>query len=116
MDDKSFGRLALTISGHEKRLSINKSIIKALSCPSYICIRVSQNYDSIILKSCKPVDPMSFKVPENIFINENIKMELNSKAFVESLCLANGLNIESTYSFEGEYIEKYNVVKVTIKK
>jgi hypothetical protein len=107
--------LAITLLDAGTRIHISKDIIRVLSFPRYVCLRINHEKNSIIIKECESTDPMSFEVPTDLF-SKNVKFRISSKAFVNSVLLANGLDVDGTYTFEGEYIEEYNVVKVTIKK
>ena len=53
---------------------------------------------------------MSFRVPQDLFSNENEQFVITSKSFVSEILLYNNLNNESTYRLLGYYSEKENAM------
>lgn len=116
--DKKYDHLELVVDTKNFRFSFGKDIIRVLGEPDYVCIRINKNYDSILVKPCESKDPMSFKVPERLLTNHHCVFRVNSKSFVQSLLLANSIEIDNTYYFSGIYCPEHNsvIIPIILKK
>ena len=91
-------------------MSIGKNVLRVLNHPKYICFRVSKQRNSIIIFPCDYSDPMSYKVPEGIFLSRQKNMRICSKGFVIDTLLANNLSIDTTYTMRGKFYPQQNLV------
>ena len=103
--------LGLTISGMRNELSIGRNVIRVLKQPKYLCFRVNNSKNSIIIFPCEYSYPMSYKVPENIILHHHNNLRIYSKEFVQSLLAANQLDNDSTYTINGKYYLEKNLVR-----
>ena len=108
--------LGLTISGIRSEMYISKNVIRVLGHPEYLCFRVNKARDSIIIFPCEVSDPMSYKVPEEIFTDAHKMMRIHSKGFVTTILHANDLSVNSTYTVYGQYFEELNLVRFHLKE
>lgn len=104
--------LELFFLGKHDQISVGKDIVRLLGKPKYVCIRVDKMYKSILLRPCESSDPMSFKVPDNLFDDASNVFRIRSKEFVEFILQVNGLEPKQSYSFKGKYLAEHNSVIV----
>lgn len=102
--------LGVTFSGKKGRMGIGKDVIRVLGGPRFVCVRVTEIYDSFIVQPTNSKEYMSFKVPDGLLLVGDMKMNVTSKAFVRSILSKNGLEVSQTYTLEGTYSEKNNAV------
>ena len=112
--EKTYEHLGIVIFGRQVCISVGKDIIRLLGNPPYICIRINSNYGSVLFKPCEEDDPMSFKVPAKLLLYHRCTFRIHSKLFVQSLLLANDLDVNDTYTFNGYYTPQHNAVVVPI--
>ncbi len=106
---KKYINLAISISGKNYTIRVFKDVIRILNCPKYICLKIKNN-DAIAILPSSIKEPMSFRVPQDLFSNENEQFVITSKSFVSGILLYNNLNYESTYRLLGYYSEKENAM------
>ncbi len=102
--------LWMTIYGKRERIFFTKDVIRILGVPNFICIRVNAEWNSVLVMPCADKDYLSFRVPNDILSEPNKKMEFRSKAFTDTLLKSNGLDRQGTYTVQGWYFEKRNVL------
>ena len=112
---KLYEHLGIVVFGKQVCISVGKDIIRSLGRPSYICIRINSAFNSVLFKPCEEHDPMSFKVPEKLLSDHRCTLKIHSKMFVQQLLLANNLDPDQTYTFNGYYSPHYNTVIVPIQ-
>jgi hypothetical protein len=100
----------------ENCIGISKDAIKALNKPKYISLRVNTKLRSIAIIPCTQNDPMSFEVPQKLFTDHRCCFRIHSKAFKEWIQMLSGADNTRTYTIEGEYSEKNNLVYFPIGK
>lgn len=105
----------ITLSWNENRIICRRNLVRILGSPKYICVRVNKDFTSLILRPCEATDPMSFKVPENLFTDKGSRFRITSKSFVRGLLDKNGYAENCTYAFKGIYSEQYNTVFVSLE-
>ena len=108
-------RLFVSLSGKRYRIHICKDIIRVLGRPKYISLKVNKERDSFIVLPCEQKNVMSFKVPERLFESKSVGMRISSQGFIMELFEDNQLNPDRTYRIDGNYLEKFNVVKMDMK-
>ncbi|MCD8013525.1 MAG: hypothetical protein LUG99_10170 [Lachnospiraceae bacterium] len=106
--------LQMTIYGRRACIFLTKDVIRVLGVPGYVCFKVNEAWDSIVVMPCADKEQMSFRVPDNILFTEK-KMEFKSKAFTDALMDRNVLNHQGTYHVPGLYYENCNVVVFDLK-
>lgn len=106
--------LQMSIYGRCARIFLTKDVIRVLGVPGYVCFKVNEAWNSILVMPCAGKEQMSFKVPDNILFSEK-KMEFKSKAFTGMLMDRNVLDHQGTYHVPGLYYENYNVVVFDLK-
>lgn len=106
---KKYINLAISISGKNHTIRVFKDVIKMLNCPKYICLKIKNN-DAIAILPSDIKEPMSFRVPQDLFSNENEQFVITSKSFVSGILLNNNLNYGSTYRLLGYYSKKENAL------
>ena len=98
MEIKNRGkRLGLSIYGRNRNIHIFKTVIRILGNPKYICIKTTSGEDSIAITPIDAKQAMSFKTPEDLFMNKSRQFVITSKGFVETIFKANGLNCNNSY-------------------
>ena len=112
---KSYEHLDIVVFGRLDCISVGKDIIRVLGNPAFICIRINSTFTSVLFKPCEEHDPMSFKVPEKLFVDHRWTFKIHSKMFVQQLLLTNNLDTDQTYTFNGYYSPHYNTVIVPIQ-
>lgn len=106
---KKYINLAILISGKSYTIRVFKDVIRILNCPKYICLKIKNNEAIAILPS-DIKEPMSFRIPQGLFSNENVQFIITSKSFVSGILAGNNLNYENTYRLLGYYSEKENAM------
>lgn len=112
MDKKIKGKnvhLAMSIYGKNNNIRIFKDVIRVLGSPKYICLRI-KNKDSIALLASNVKENMSFKVPNDLFINPHSQFIITSKQFVTSTLCNNEMTNQQSYRLIGYYSDKENAV------
>ena len=107
--------LQMTIYGKRERVHLTKDVIRVLGVPNYICVKVNNEWNSIVVMPCADKEYLSFKVPNGILLGENKKMEFRSKAFTDTLLERNGLEQQGTYIVPCLYLERHNVLVFDFK-
>ena len=69
MSSERVMRLGLTISAKQSQLTISKDVIRILGSPSYVCVLQGKDKQSVAVACCEASHPMSFKVPENLLMD-----------------------------------------------
>lgn len=104
----------ILIQGYRNTITIGKDIIRLLGFPEYICFRINETNNSIILFPCASEDVMSFKVPEKLLFDHHCVFRIHSKKFVHGVVSNNNLDNNIVYSFGGVYLEGQNVILVNL--
>lgn len=112
---KKSANLRISFYGRQNCVQVGKDVVRVLGAPPYIAIRINPELDSILFESAVEKHRLSFKVPDDLCLNSNRQMVINSTAFVTGLMLHNNLDITETYQMEGVYSEKNNAVVFKIK-
>ena len=110
MESLNSASYRITLGEKGSTLYISKSVVRAVGVPNYISLRVNESNDSLIITPCDEKQVLSFKVPEHLFNNQNVKMRIYSQRFVSEMMAANGLDVQITCSFYGRYIPGQNCV------
>ena len=97
-------------------IGISKNVVRLLGLPSHVCLMVHADGSKIMIAPCEANDVMSFKVPEKLFTDHSCTFRLNSKQFVHSMMMANGMEPELSYIVPGSYNEKQNVACFDLKE
>lgn len=106
--------LSLSINTKKYTLSVNRDSVRLLGVPEYVCLRVNEARNSILVMECDSSDFMSFRVPADLFTNDGRSLVITSKQFVNSLIVANELPIGNTYRVNGQYSEKQKAIVYNI--
>ncbi len=107
---KKSARIVFTIAGKKKRMHFAKDVIRVLGGPTFVCLKVNQEFDAFLITPCDSKQYMSFQVPYNYLLEPTKEMDVVCKSFVDTLLTKNGLDINETYLISGTYIEKNNAV------
>jgi len=91
-------------------------VVRVLGAPPYITFRVNQDLSSILVEGALEKTKISFKVPSDLYLNDNRQMRVTSKSFVTGIMMTNGLNLDDGYHVEGVYSEKNNAVVFKLKE
>lgn len=110
LSNKPSYHLNLVVYYWRGSIGISKDTIKALNKPKYISLRVNTTLRSIAIIPCNQNDPMSFEVPQKLFTDHNCCFRIHSKAFKKWIQMLIGADYRKTYTIEGEYSEKNNLV------
>ena len=97
--------LHISILGKEDAIYLGRDVIRGLNNPKYIKILVSKNYDKLLFAPCKEMEPMSFKVPEDLS-KQHTEVRIYSKAFVREVLAKNGFKENGTHKFFGQYLDQ----------
>lgn len=108
--------LIASLYGKEYRIHFAKDILRVLGKPQFICIKVNKDMSSFIITPCEGKAYLSFRVPDNLFAGNGVKMRIGSQGFVLDLLSKNGLDIGQTYRVDGAYLKKYNAVAFDMKQ
>lgn len=108
-------RAQISFYGRQNCIQIGKDVVRVLGAPPYIAIRINPEMDSVLIESAEEKHKLSFKVPEDICMNKNRQMVINSTSFVVGMMTRNELDLKETYQIEGVYSEKNNAVVFNIK-
>ena len=74
MSNERVMRLGLTISAKQSQLTISKDEIRILGSPSYVCVLQGKDKQSVAVACCEASHPMSFKVPENLLMDNRLSL------------------------------------------
>jgi len=99
----------ITIQGRESTIGIGKDIIRGLGYPKFVKFLVNEAYDELLFVPCEDHDPMSFKVPDDLFDPE-AKFRIYSKPFVRDIMERNDLSKTRTHLFHGVKHTKENAI------
>lgn len=100
----------ISIHSKYKVIHISKEVVRALKAPMFICLKVNADWTSVALVSCKEKDRLSFRVPEDLFIDNNVGFRICSKEFVTVLLGKNKMSDDNTYRIYGEYKPENNAI------
>ena len=112
---KKSAKLRISFYGRQNCIQLGKDVVRVLGAPPYIAIRINPEMDSVLIESAEEKHKLSFKVPEDICMNKNRQMVINSTSFVVGMMTRNELDLKETYQIEGVYSEKNNAVVFNIK-
>ena len=113
---KQNAKVEISLHGCQYTIGISKNVVRLLGLPSHVCLMVHADGSRIMIAPCEANDVMSFKVPEKLFTDHSCTFRLNSKQFVHSMMLANGMEPEMSYIVPGSYNEKQNVACFDLKE
>ena len=109
------GGLFLTVYKNNTGIGISRAVIRKLGCPRYITLKINKKLNSIAIFPCNSRDYMSFKVPEQLFVNPNVKMKICSKGFIAWMNTITNRPVCESYLIEGEYSSRNNLVYFPMK-
>ena len=131
MSSERVMRLGLTISAKQSQLTISKDVIRILGSPSYVwkdslfrmprrspsyvCVLQGKDKQSVAVACCEASHPMSFKVPENLLMDNRCNMRICSQQFINRLVAANDFSPDEFHRVEGKYLSDLNAVVFPIK-
>ena len=115
MSSERVMRLGLTISAKQSQLTISKDVIRILGSPSYVCVLQGKDNQSVAVACCEASHPMSFKVPENLLMDNRCNMRICSQQFINRLVEANNFSPLEFHRVEGKYLSGLNAVVFPIK-
>lgn len=115
MSNERVMRLGLTISAKQSQLTISKDVIRILGSPSYVCVLQGKDKQSVAVACCEASHPMSFKVPENLLMDNRCNMRICSQQFIDRLVEANNFSPLEFHRVEGKYLPELNAVVFPIK-
>ena len=107
---KTKASLCISLYGPRTTIQIRKDVVRVLGAPPYITFRVNPDMSSILIEGALEKHKLSFKVPGDLYLNDNRQMRVTSKSFVTGIMAKNGLNLEDCFHVEGVYSEKNNAV------
>jgi len=110
MSNERVMRLGLTISAKQSQLTISKDVIRILGSPSYVCVLQGKDKQSVAVACCEASHPMSFKVPENLLMDNRCNMRICSQQFIDRLVEANNFSPLEFHRVEGKYLPELNAV------
>ena len=70
---------------------------------------------SVAVACCEASHPMSFKVPENLLMDNRCNMRICSQQFINRLVEANNFSPLEFHRVEGKYLSGLNAVVFPIK-
>ena len=108
--NKKSVRLRISFYGKQNTVQIGKDVVRVLGAPQFISIRINKDMSSILLEAAEEQHKLAFKVPTDLYTNNNAHMKIKSVAFVNSVMTRNALESTQTYLIEGIYSEKNNAV------
>ena len=100
--------LKISILGTEKAIGVGKTVIKELGNPEYICLYISEDSHSLMLRPCEEKEPMSYKVPSGFIAAKQKNFRMHSQCFVNDLLCKNGLDVFCSYYIRGRVLESGN--------
>lgn len=103
-------KLRISFYGRQNCVQVGKDVVRVLGAPKYITLRVNRDMSSVLIESAEEKHKLSFKVPEDLYANNNAQMVINSTSFVIGIMTHNDLDLGGTYQIEGIYSEKNNAV------
>lgn len=103
-------KIEITLLGYRNAINIGKDVIRHLGSPSFICLKINEESDKLIITPCAEKEVLSFKVPDKLFVNRSCALRVYSKQFVHTIMECNGMEHDLTYIVSGYYSEKQNVV------
>ena len=115
MSSERVMRLGLTISAKQSQLTISKDVIRILGSPSYVCVLQVNDNQSVAVACCEASHTMSFKVQENLLIDNRCNMRIFSQQFINRLVEANNFSPLEFHRVEGKYLSGLNAVVFPIK-
>ena len=104
------GKLNISIQGDERLIRIGKKVVATIGNPDCICLRVSEEYDSLAILPCEANDYMSFPVPPGFREESGKKFRIYSKSFIQDFLTLNGLSGNKSYVLNGSYSKSTNAV------
>ena len=107
---KNKANICISLYGPRRTIQIRKDVVRVLGAPPYITFRVNQDLSSILIEAALEKTKISFKVPADLYLNDNRQMRVTSKSFVTGIMMTNGLVLDDCYHVEGVYSEKNNAV------
>ena len=115
--NKRQAKLVVSIHGRKTKslIHIGKDVLRVLGAPSYVCFKVNQDMSSFIVAPSEEKETLSFKVPDNIYLDNNVMMRVTSQSFVVGLLAMNNIDSDHTYRIAGTYSEKNNAVVFNMK-
>lgn len=115
MSSERVMRLGLTISAKQSQLTISKDVIRILGSPSYVCVLQGKDKQPVAVACCEASHPMSFKVPENLLMDNRCSMRICSRQVINRLIEANDFSLDEFHRVEGKYLSNLNAVIFPIK-
>lgn len=112
---KTKANLCISLYGPRRTIQIRKDVVRVLGAPPYITFRVNQDMSSILVEGAIEKTKISFKVPADLYMNDNRQMRVTSTPFVTGIMAINGLVLDDCYHVEGVYSEKNNAVVFKLK-
>lgn len=88
---------------------------RILGSPSYVCVLQGKDKQSVAVACCEASHPMSFKVPENLLMDNRCNMRICSQQFIDRLVEANNFSPLEFHRVEGKYLPELNAVVFPIK-
>lgn len=113
---KTKANICISLYGPRRTIQIRKDVVRVLGTPPYITFRVNQDLSSMLIEGAIEKTKISFKVPADLYKNEDRQMRVTSKSFVTGLMMTNGLDLANGYHVEGVYSEKNNAVVFKLKE
>ena len=89
--------------------------LQSNSSPSYVCVLQGKDKQSVAVACCEASHPMSFKVPENLLMDNRCNMRICSQQFIDRLVEANNFSPLEFHRVEGKYLPELNAVVFPIK-
>lgn len=114
MSNERVMRLGLTISAKQSQLTISKDVIRILGVKLCLCA-AGKDKQSVAVACCEASHPMSFKVPENLLMDNRCNMRICSQQFIDRLVEANNFSPLEFHRVEGKYLPELNAVVFPIK-
>lgn len=114
LNENNKDKMYILIQCKHFTITIGKDILRNLGFPTHICFRVNSASNSFIILPCKAEDAMSFKVPDDIYLNHHTIMRIRSKAFLSHIIETNNFDSELVYSYGAHFIKEKNTVLVNL--
>ena len=112
---KYHANLSVSLYGAINTIQIRKDVVRVLGAPPYITFRVNSDMTSFLVEGALEKTKISFKVANDLCLNDDRQMRVTSKSFVTGIMTKNGLDPDITYHVEGVYSEKNNAVIFKLK-
>ncbi len=106
-------KLVIIFLGDRNGIGFSKSIIRVLGYPSFISIKVTEDFSSLAVVPCEAKEVLSFRVPEKLF-ERKPGFRIYSQKFLDTAMSVHKLERKKSYQCVGHYNEEQNAVVFTL--